>query len=469
MPPQRPRRRRLPSVLGGVLVLALVALCCAQVLPFVRARLTWLLLPTSNVAPPACAHETPHSPQAPLQESLFAAVSSIVTSGTTGFINRGVPIIDANVALCVVRSSDGAIIGHYALDESIIGHYALDGAVADLAQADGVLYLLQPQVQNVRKVQVCALRAHDGTRLWCRTSAPTGLPLVLSGGILYLQSESAITALRASDGAMLWTHGIQRGQDGQTAVVEIAVVSDSVYVPASAHQVCVLQAANGTTRWCTSPDSLTAAIGLAADTTGVYALDRTSNSDSPTRVVALRATDGASIWQRLLPRIATVTPSFLAQNGLLYFSTIHSPNDSQNILTALQTSDGTKRWEITTSQELRATVVQGNVAYVADSTSLQALQASTGKLLWKQTIHTADTTRLLVSGSMLYLSDDVQNLFAIKASTGQVLWERIQCIDDSDTIEPEPHTKNGSVVWCTWGTDRRKNGLAGPSALAAGA
>jgi hypothetical protein len=52
MPPQRPRRRRLPSVLGGVLVLALVALCCAQVLPFVRARLTWLLLPTSNVAPP---------------------------------------------------------------------------------------------------------------------------------------------------------------------------------------------------------------------------------------------------------------------------------------------------------------------------------------------------------------------------------------------------------------------------------
>ncbi|HZC78059.1 MAG TPA: hypothetical protein VE258_09940, partial [Ktedonobacterales bacterium] len=172
MPPQRPRRRRLPRVLGGVLVLALVALCCAQVLPFVRARLTWLLLPTSNVAPPACAHETPHLPQAPLQESLFAAVSSIVTSGTASLHSRGAAIADANVALCVVRSSDGAIIGHY----------ALDGAIADLAQADGVLYLLR---QHDRDVQVCALRAHDGTRLWCRTSGPTGLPLVLSGGILY--------------------------------------------------------------------------------------------------------------------------------------------------------------------------------------------------------------------------------------------------------------------------------------------
>jgi hypothetical protein len=67
-----------------------------------------------------------------LQESLFVAVSSIVTSGTTGFINRGAAIADSNVALCVVRSSNGAIIGHY----------ALGGAVADLAQADGVLYLL---------------------------------------------------------------------------------------------------------------------------------------------------------------------------------------------------------------------------------------------------------------------------------------------------------------------------------------
>jgi outer membrane protein assembly factor BamB len=459
MPPQRPRRRRLPSVLGGILVLALVALCCAQVLPFVRARLTWLLLPTSNVAPPACAHESPHSPQAPLQESLFAAVSSNVTSGTTGFINRGAAIADSNVALCVVRSSDGAIIGHY----------ALDGAVAVLAQADGVLYLVPQNVQNVQNVQVCALRAHDGTRLWCRTSAPTGLPLVLSGGILYMQSESAITALRASDGAMLWTHGINRGQDGQTDAVEIAVVSDSVYVPTSDHQVCALRAANGTTSWCTSPDSLTAVIGLAADTTGVYALDRTSSSDSPTRVVALRATDGASLWQRPLQRIATAMPSFLVQNGLMYLSTYHSPNDLQEILTALQTSDGTTRWEITTSHVLLATVVQGNVAYVADSTSLQALQASTGKLLWKHTIHTADPTRLLVSGSMLYLSDDVQNIFAFKASTGQVLWERIQCVDDSDTIAPEPHTKNGSVIWCTWGTDRRKNGLAGPSALVAGA
>jgi outer membrane protein assembly factor BamB len=173
----------------------------------------------------------------------------------------------------------------------------------------------------------------------------------------------------------------------------------------------------------------------------------------------------------MAPNCEASIPKAKATEGERSRTSRLQPGESQlqDILTALQTSDGTTRWEVTTSRELLATVVQGNVAYVADSSSLQALQASTGKLLWKQTIHTADPTRMLVSGSMLYLSDDVQNLFAFKASTGQVLWERIRCLDDSDTIAPEPHTKNGSVVWCTWGTDRRKNGLAGPSALAAGA
>jgi outer membrane protein assembly factor BamB len=456
MPQEHPQRRRLLRLLGVLLALALVSLCCAQVVPFVRARLTWLLLPTSSVAPPACAHETPHSLQTPAQEGLFAAVSSVVTSGTASFMSRGVPITDANVALCVVRISDGAIVGHYALDD----------AVADLERADGVLYVLHQRVQNVQDVQVCAMRASDETRLWCQTSAPTFLPLVLSGGILYIQGDTAITALRANDGAMLWTHAIQRSPDHQARYDEIAVVSDSVYIPTSATQMCALQASDGATRWCTSPGSLADAIRLVADTTGVYVLDRSSDADSPTRIVALRATDGASTWQRPLQRIATDAPSFVVQNGLLYLSTYGSPDYLHEVLTALQTSDGTTRWETTTSSSLIATV-QGNVVYAADSASLQALQASTGKLLWKRNIHSAE--RMIVSGSMLYVLDEVENLFAIRTSTGQVLWERIQCIDDSDTIAPEPHTKNGSVVWCTWGADRLKNGLVAPTAVAVGA
>src|SRR5437016_1733387 len=79
---------------------------------------------------------------------------------------------------------------------------------------------------------------------------------VLSEGLLYLQGDTAITALRASDGAVLWTHAIQRGPDTQSGFVELAVVSGSVYLPISTARVCALRASDGTTRWCTSPGSL---------------------------------------------------------------------------------------------------------------------------------------------------------------------------------------------------------------------
>jgi outer membrane protein assembly factor BamB len=461
--------RRLLSMLGALLLLALIALCGIRVVPFVRAELTRLQLPTSNVAPAACAHETAHASQPPLHDSLFAAVSSVVWASNGGWLQRGAPIIDANDAVCIVRTSDGAIVGHYTLAYGI----------AELAQADGVLYALQQAAEGakvVQVVQVCAMRAQDGTRLWCQTSAPTLLPLVLSGGILYLQGDTTLTALRASNGAILWTHDIHRGPSGQTRFVAIAVVSDSVYIPTSATQVCALRASDGTTRWCTSPstlpDAFTAVSSMAADTTGVYLLDQSSNTDSPTRIVALHVANGALLWQRQLPRIATLTPSFLAANGLLYLSTYRSPDavPFQEVLTALQTSDGTTRWETTTEHSLVATV-QGDTLYLADSSSVQALQASTGTRRWKQGFRSSDnpSARLLVSGSMLYVRDDVENLYAFKINSGQMLWERIQCVDDSDIIAPEPHTKNGSVVWCTWGTDRLKNGLTAPTALAAGA
>jgi hypothetical protein len=83
--------------------------------------------------PPACAHEIAHASQPPLHESLFAAVSSTVGTARAGFIQRGVPIIDAKDALCIVRTSDGAPVGHYVLAYG----------VAELAHVDGVLYSLQ--------------------------------------------------------------------------------------------------------------------------------------------------------------------------------------------------------------------------------------------------------------------------------------------------------------------------------------
>jgi outer membrane protein assembly factor BamB len=455
-------------MLGAILLLALVAVCgtqVARVIPFVRAEFTRLQLPTANVAPPACAHETAHTAPPALHDRLFAAVSSVVWASNGGLLQRGVPIIDANDALCIVRTSDGAIVGHY----------ALANGPAKLLQADGVLYT---EGATVPDVHVCALRAQDGTRLWCRarTGGNSAPQLILSRGMLYLPGDTALTALRASDGATLWTYRYQGEPSRLARSVALAVVpeSDTIYILTSAWQVCALRASDGTTRWCTpsntSSDPLIAASSMAADTTGVYVLDQSSSTDSLTRIVALHATDGALLWQRSLPRFATAWPSFVVSNGLLYLSTYPTPYAAplQEVLTALQTSDGTTRWETTTDQSLVATV-QGDAVYLADRSSVQALQASTGKRLWKQSFPSSSgpSARLLVSESMLFVRDEAQNLYAYKINSGQMVWERIQCVDDSDSIAAEPHTKSGTLVWCTWGTTRLKNGLAAPTALAA--
>jgi outer membrane protein assembly factor BamB len=461
------RRRRLLSMLGALLLLALVTVCGIRVVPFVRAELTRLQLPTSNVAPPACAHETAHTSPPALHDSLFAAVSSTVWASNGGFIQRGASLLDANDALCIVRSSDGALVGHYALAHR----------PAELLQADGVLYT---EGATVPDVHVCALRAQDGTQLWClvRTGGNSVPPLILSRGTLYLQGDTALTALRASDGGTLWTYRYQGEPSSGTPFAAMAVVPeiDTIYILTSAWQVCALRASDGMTRWCTPSntpsDPLIVARSVAADTTGVYLLDQSSNTDSLTRIVALHATDGALLWQRSLPRFATAFPSFVVSNGLLYFTTYPTPYATplHEVLTALQTSDGTTRWETTTDQSLVATV-QGDAVYLADSSSVQALQASTGKRLWKQGFRSSSdpSARLLVSGSMLYVVDDAENLYAFNTSMGQRLWERIQCGDDSDIIAAEPHTKSGTLVWCTWGTERLSNGLAAPTVLAAGA
>lgn len=466
MPRDSLHSRRLLSILGALLLLTLVVLCGLRVVPFVRARLAYSQLPTSTVAPPACAHETAHASSPALRDSLFAVVSSMVWASNSGFVH-GRPVTDANDALCIVRVGDGALVGHYALANGI----------AEVLQADGVLYTEGGTAPNA---QVRALRAQDGTQLWRRALAGgSNIPqLSLSRGILYLQGVTALTALRASDGASLWTYHYQGEPSNGIPITAMAMAPDggTIYILTSAWQVCALRASDGAPRWCTQAntpsDPLIAASSVAADTTGVYLLDQSSSTDSHTRVVALHATDGTLLWQRPLPRFTTARPSFFVSGGLLYFTTYPTPYATplHEVLTALRTSDGATRWETTTDQSLVATV-QGNAVYLADRSSLQALQASTGTPLWKHAFSSGSdpSARLLVSGSMLYVVDDARNLYAYRLNSGQVVWERIQCVNDSDIIAGEPHTTNGTLVWCTWGTTRLQNGLASPMMLAAGA
>lgn len=455
MAQERPRRKRLLKALGVVLGLALVTLCCVQSVRLAQG-LVQSLLPAPFEAAPACAHETPTTSSPTPQESLVAAVTSYRSSGH-GFYSSVV----TNAALCIVRADDGALVRHYALD----GH----AYVLNLTSVDGMIYI-RSQLSPDQNVQVCAMRASDGTRLWCQVnhiadsagSLPR-MPLIASEGTLYIQELTRIVATRASDGTTLWQHTIDPSDQNRRG---IAVANESVYVPSidvpvqGNRQVCALQATDGTTRWCAHLNTLSGIAKLVVDTTGVYVLGHGANAPDA-EIVALRPTDGAIQWRRTFQLTGggtgpysfgeTNDDAFTVGNGLLYLSTSDSGRAGR--FTALRTSDGTTRWELATDQ-IPTVAVHSDIAYIADnSANLQAFQASDGKPLWKQRF--VRVSQLIAGAETLYVLDNVGDLHGIAASDGRLLWERAKCDNlSADTAATEPHIENGAAVWCGWGTDR---------------
>jgi PQQ-like domain len=227
MAQERPHRARLLKALGIVLGLALVALGCVQSVHLAQSLMQGLR-PASFEAPPACAHDTPNANSAatPPQESLVVAVNSYRSAGH-GFGAR----VATNAALCIIRTDDGAIVRHFALD----GH----ANVWNLTRADGVIYF-RSQLSPDQDVQVCAMRASDGTKLWCQvnriavsTVILARMPHIVSDGTLYIQDLTRIVAVRASDGTTLWKHAIDpRDQNFRG----IAAANESVYVHQSMSQ-----------------------------------------------------------------------------------------------------------------------------------------------------------------------------------------------------------------------------------------
>jgi outer membrane protein assembly factor BamB len=394
------------------------------------------IIPT---APLACAQAMAQPPLPAPQEELFVGVTSSV--GHNGFY-RGLPIVaDANTAICVVRAGDGSIIYHYALGENTGLPFLIEG--------NGVLYyLLQPDNQDS---QVCAMRASNGTRLWCQ-SVPLYSggprqepPLVLSNQTVYLIAHVAasfeVYAFQASDGTELWQH--------QTGAVMFAAANQATYVPTADQQICALQATTGTQVWCTQTFQAGIA-AVAANETGVYVLGEDGV------VGDYRPADGSLQWQLALHRTPTggpassavsSTPLFL-DGGNLYVTTRSSPNLAPGILTAVRNSDGSLLWETPPSSFLAA-VAAGEKVFLGVQGTLRAYQATSGSLLWQQPFTLENRYSLVLGGGFLYSLDVAGNLSAFRAGDGRLLWEHTQCPTSNSAATAPP---GGARIWCTWGT-----------------
>lgn len=246
-----------------------------------------------------------------------------------------------------------------------------------------------------------ALRARDAAVRWQRPSALGTHTFTISDGVMYLASESLGTspstmllALRASDGAQMWSRPIVN--TSQPAGMATAVIG----APVIDGNTVLLNVDNGTVAYHTS------------------------------LVIAMHKDDGRELWRRV---IANSEGGTAAGGGLVYIGSL-APDSSMR---AFRISDGSLAWQTAVDSHGTQPYYDNGVVYVypVGYGQITALRASDGRVLWTH----GDAARgiraavLEVSDGAVYVggTDGTSPstgigfnmyVFALDAATGVLRW-----------------------------------------------
>jgi outer membrane protein assembly factor BamB len=217
------------------------------------------------------------------------------------------------------------------------------------ALANGLLFLgagMLPDgsLGSASRLKFClclyALRASDGAVVWTH---PTGdqvfdTPTVVDGVVYASEFADGLMALRASDGKLLWS---QKGLHGSGSPT---VANGVIYVASFDQHIYAVSASDGRQLWQTKDGEIGPSGGLTVSGGVVYVVD--------TGVIALHATDGTRLWRwsgndnRLLfstPLVVqgVVFAAATCSNGFQFFGYC------QDQLVAFSGSDGALFWSKT--------------------------------------------------------------------------------------------------------------------------
>lgn len=296
-----------------------------------------------------------------------------------------------------------------------------------------------------------AIGASNGAQRWQISADDAFTPdPIVAHGIIYTTGipNSFVMARRASDGATLWSKLIIRAEGkhivlaGDTLYMTTDMIGGEVLAPGYVHGVYALWASDGAIRWHHDTTDPVISPPLAVDGV-IYAGVGAS-------LVALRASDGAQLWQRpLAVRGRPYLPLWLASSaGTIYtygrdqnLDQPYSPaNSGDAAVFALQATDGAPRWSrpldgTEPDQDVSTPVVADGTLYVRSNGNgsqaqargvpsygggLHALRASDGTPLW--TYPTA-ITQPVASDGIVYTSDISGNVIALRGTDGVSIWK----------------------------------------------
>lgn len=243
---------------------------------------------------------------------------------------------------------------------------------------------------------------------------------------------NAIVALRERDGSLLWTYVLRgTGMPGGMLVHDLYVHHDG------AGDVVALNWRSGRLVWRRRMVTAAAMSAMAPGGGGLLL----SAGVAPARIFALHD-DGSLAWSYPLPhRASGVADTPIATDGNDYACTMYlQPHDGypfvyverpvvQHVI-ALHARSGARRWDRVIERGILRTKNWAAIPVLADGriyigSELQpyihALDARTGRVLWKRKLDGLDQSAGVVKNGVLYVGDGSGMLWAFNAANGAVI------------------------------------------------
>jgi outer membrane protein assembly factor BamB len=281
--------------------------------------------------------------------------------------------------------------------------------------------------------------------------------VTIAGGVAYLSTSvsypssqnNVVSALRTSNGALLWHQKIE-GSTDQAPLVANGVVYVTSYVGQSGPDyVYALRASDGSLLWRNSNADYTNLSLSTSDSSMIFVA-------SQGQLSALNTSNGAVLWHLTTKDNASGIP--LEVNGVVYFSS--SIDNGHGTFYALRASDGSSIWQTTTSGYTYMPTEINRVIYINSSGgTLVALRASDGHQLWKRTLDATFIQSPLLANGVLYITTTkiLEPPAAHSASPlqeltdiGALLWNTLQNVPAVHTM---PHKEGISSVYAIRASD----------------
>jgi outer membrane protein assembly factor BamB len=248
----------------------------------------------------------------------------------------------------------------------------------------------------LKTAHVAAFTASDGREVW-RIAKDVTATMTAADGMLFLPLADAVEAVRGTDGASLWV------APRLTAIAPV-VVSGSVLLVATETEIVALKAGDGVVAWRAGAGGVRQPPAVDGDYAVVGANDG--------RVVALSLTDGSVRWEKFIEGGVT---TLAAHGGLVYLG------GGNKQLYCLDGRHGGMQWVYRIGSMIsgRIGVDDDHVYLTALDNVVRALDRETGNMRWQNALRHRPIGGVRVAGHIVFVQASGTEVLMLLASNGK--------------------------------------------------